>query len=371
MTAPAPRLLRPASRPADVFATPVANLLTVLFAALTLSGCAAGSQPVEYPVVFADVETDPVPDEGDAADDPAVWARPARDGGAVILGSNKLRALHLYDLDGRETQSIESGPLNNVDVRPLPGGDAVAVASNRSIGSIDIFLLDAATGRARHLPGSAVATGLDTIYGICLGSAGGDSFHVFVNDKDGRYQQWNLSRTGAETFSARLAREFRVAGQPEGCVVDEAAGHVYVGEEPRGIWRGTLDPAAAWAPDLVDSVEGPALVADVEGLTIYSPATGPRYLLASSQGDNSYAVYCLGDEVRYLVSFRVADNETAGIDGTEETDGIDATAADLGPRFPRGIFVAQDGRNEGADSQNFKIVDWRRIERVIPEGRCR
>lgn len=367
MTATAPRLPRPSIPPAAVFPT----LFTVLVAALALTGCAAAPQPADYPVVFADVETEPVPDAGDAADDPAVWARPAQDGGARVLGSNKLRALHLYDLDGRETQSIEAGRLNNVDLRLLPGGDAVAVASNRTTGSIDVFLLDAATGRARRLPGSAVATGLDEIYGICLGSAGGASFHVFVNDKDGRYQQWSLQRTGPSAFSARLARQFRVAGQPEGCVVDETAGHVYVGEEPRGIWRGALDPAAAWAPELVDSVDGPALVADVEGLTIYSPAAGPRYLLASSQGDNSYAVYCLGDEVRYLVSFRVADNEPAGIDGTGETDGIHATAADLGPRFPRGIFVAQDGRNEGADSQNFKIVDWRRIERVIPEGRCR
>ncbi len=366
MTATAPRLPRSAILPAVDLPT----LFTILFAALALTGCAAGQRPMEYPVVVADVETAPVPDAGDAADDPAVWARAAQDGGALVLGSNKLRALHVYDLDGRETQSIESGRLNNVDLRPLPDGDAVAVASNRTTGSIDVFLLDAATGSARPLPGSAVATGLDEIYGICLGAADGERFHVFVNDKDGRYQQWMLSRTGPAAFSARLAREFRLAGQPEGCVVDEAAGHVYVGEEPRGIWRGTLDPADAWAPQLVDSVDGPALVADVEGLTIYSPAAGPRYLLASSQGDNSYAVYCLGDEVRYLVSFRVADNEDAGIDGTEETDGIDATAADLGPRFPRGIFVAQDGRNEGADSQNFKIVDWRRIERVIPEASC-
>ncbi len=359
MTATALRILQPAILP------------VILCAALALTGCAAGRQPAEYPVVVADVETDPVPDEGDAADDPAVWVRPAQGGAALVLGSNKLRGLHVYGLDGRATESIESGRLNNVDLRPLPGGDALAVASNRTTNSIDLFLLDAATGRARALPASAVATGLDEVYGICLGDAGEGRFHVFVNTKEGRYQQWTLERTGHAAYSARLAREFRLAGQTEGCVVDEATGHVYVGEEPRGIWRGTLDPGPSWAPELIDSVDGPALVADVEGLTIYSPAEGPRYLLASSQGDNSYAIYCLGDTVRYLVSFRVADNEAAGIDGTEETDGIDATAADLGPRFPRGILVAQDGRNEGADGQNFKIVDWRQIERLIPEASCR
>jgi len=42
-----------------------------------------------------------------------------------------------------------------------------------------------------------------------------------------------------------------------------------------------------------------------------------------------------------------------------DTDGIDVTATPLGPRFPRGLFVAQDGRNDGAN-QNFKLVPWRR-----------
>ena len=344
----------------------------IVLLALGLAACATASAPAVYPTVVADAQTDPVRDAGDAADDPAVWLRPSRVDAALILGSNKQRGLNLYGLDGRETQSIEAGRLNNVDVRPLPGGDAVAVGSNRTTNSIDVFLLDAATGRAQRLADSSVATGLDEVYGICIGTAGDERYHVFVNDKDGRYQQWAMERAGPAAFSARLAREFRLEGQPEGCVVDEATGDVYVGEEPRGIWRGALDPAEPWTPELVDSVDGPALVADVEGLAIYSPAEGPRYLLASSQGDNSYAVYCLAEEeVRYLVSFRVADNEAAGIDGTEETDGIDAVAADLGPRYPRGIFVAQDGINAGARRQNFKIVDWRRIERLIPADGCR
>jgi myo-inositol-hexaphosphate 3-phosphohydrolase len=41
--------------------------------------------------------------------------------------------------------------------------------------------------------------------------------------------------------------------------------------------------------------------------------------------------------------------------GTDEADGIDATTATLGPRYPLGLFVAQDGRNHGGD-RNFKLV---------------
>lgn len=343
---------------------PATSRAAALLAALTLSACAAAPPAADYPTVVADAETAPVPSEGDAADDPAIWLTRGR-GEAVIVGTNKQLGLHLYELDGRERQVLAPGRLNNVDLRPLTDGDALAVASNRTSNSIEVLLLDGESGRARVLAGSAVATGLAEVYGICIGAAGDGAFHVFVNDKDGRYQQWRLERTGPESFTSRLARKFRLDGQPEGCVVDDLRGVVYVGEERRGIWRAPVDPSAPWRPVLVDAVDGPALVPDVEGLTLYSPAEGSRYLLASSQGDNSFAVYCLGDGERYLTSFRIADDAESGIDGAEETDGIDATAADLGPHYPKGIFVVQDGRNEGAATQNFKIVDWRRIEAIV------
>jgi 3-phytase len=43
-----------------------------------------------------------------------------------------------------------------------------------------------------------------------------------------------------------------------------------------------------------------------------------------------------------------------------DTDGIDATAASLGPAFPQGVFVAQDGKNDSGN-QNFKLVPWQAI----------
>ena len=48
-----------------------------------------------------------------------------------------------------------------------------------------------------------------------------------------------------------------------------------------------------------------------------------------------------------------------GADGCSDTDGIEAVAADLGPTFPGGLFVCQDGRNTppgSAGRQNFKLV---------------
>ena len=47
-------------------------------------------------------------------------------------------------------------------------------------------------------------------------------------------------------------------------------------------------------------------------------------------------------------------------DGTEDTDGIDVTTADLGATFSGGLFVAHDGQNDGGN-QNYKLVPWKGI----------
>ena len=86
------------------------------------------------------------------------------------------------------------------------------------------------------------------------------------------------------------------------------------------------------------------------------------YLVVSDQGINSFAVYRREGDNAYLGQFRVVADASAGIDGVSETDGIDVTSADLGPAFPHGVFIAQDGRNIApTERQNFKLVPWQRI----------
>ncbi|HUG24320.1 phytase, partial [Piscinibacter sp.] len=55
-----------------------------------------------------------------------------------------------------------------------------------------------------------------------------------------------------------------------------------------------------------------------------------------------------------------------GIDGVSETDGLEATSKPLGPSFPRGMLVVQDGfkRMPGA-AQNFKYVAWEDVARAL------
>ena len=114
----------------------------------------------------------------------------------------------------------------------------------------------------------------------------------------------------------------------------------------------------------MDKVGGGNLVADVEGLAIAYGADGKGYLLVSSQGNYSYVVYRREGNNEFVKRFRVGDG--SGIDGAEETDGIDVTTANLGPAFPQGVFVAQDGFNDKGN-QNFKLVPLQAILKLGSE----
>jgi 3-phytase len=46
-----------------------------------------------------------------------------------------------------------------------------------------------------------------------------------------------------------------------------------------------------------------------------------------------------------------------------ETDGIHVTTGNLGPLFPKGVFIAQDGLDDKG-KQKFKFVPW---QLIIPD----
>jgi 3-phytase len=314
-------------------------------------------------------ETDPVDDAGDAADDPAIWVHPRDPALSLILGAQKQRGLYVYDLDGRTLQVAADGRMNNVDLRygfALDGRriDIVA-ASNRDDNSISLYSIDS---RSRRLSPrlASIPTGLDEVYGLCMyHSRLTGAFHVFVNDTDGRMQQWQLEGSGA-TPAARLVREFRLDSQPEGCVADDETGALYVGEEAAAVWKYLAEPDGGDARTEVDNTRDGNLVADVEGISLYLAPDGGGWLVVSCQGDNLYAVYRRDGDNAFAGYFRVVANAALGIDGASETDGLDVTSASLGPRFPAGLFVAQDGRNVmPAQRQNFKLVSWADIATAL------
>ena len=82
-----------------------------------------------------------------------------------------------------------------------------------------------------------------------------------------------------------------VGSQVEGCVADNDLGRLYLGEEDVGIWRYGAEPDSGSSRTLVARVGENGLEADVEGLTIYYGSGSKGYLIASSQGNDSFKVY--------------------------------------------------------------------------------
>ena len=335
--------------------------ILIVTAALILVG--RRNNPVKPRIleVTATVETEPVNTGGDSADDTTLWVNPSDPALSLLIGTNKKRGLAVYDLSGKEIQFLTDGELNNVDHRddfPLAGMKVPLVtASNRSNDSISIYKINVDTRRLENVAAAPVKT--VEAYGSCMyRSSRTGKFYYIVTSKQGLVEQYELFDTG-EGVAARRVRQIEVGTQVEGCVADDELGYLYIGEEDVGIWKYQAEPDAGLQRVSVDMTgPGAHLVADVEGLTLAYGNAGKGYLIASSQGNSTYAVYRREGNNAYVNSFRIVAG--AGIDGVTETDGVHVTTANLGPRFPNGVFIAQDGSDDKG-KQNFKLVPWQSI----------
>ncbi|WP_020207829.1 phytase [Gilvimarinus chinensis] len=329
---------------------------------LDFSAPAASEQSVK--LVQPSVQTDPVARFGDAADDPAIWVHPQTPEKSLILGTDKKHGLLVYTLDGKQKQLLPTGRLNNVDLRYGfdfgNGIDDIAVATQRDDNSLSIYRVDAENGHIQHV--AELPTGLEEIYGFCMYQNGGNTYAI-ANGKSGTFEQYLLQADNGK-ISASLARTFAVETQPEGCVADDATGQLFVGEEGVGVYTLSANPEAGDAPVLIRGVDE-IMVADVEGMALY-PAENSRYLIVSSQGDDSYVVLQSSAPYKVLGKFRVGANYGAGIDAISETDGLEVTHRSLGKGYEQGAFIAQDGHNVMPERpQNFKLVPWSDIAQEL------
>ncbi|WP_257546528.1 phytase [Sphingopyxis sp. DBS4] len=343
-----------------------------LLAAAGLPERPAAPAPATMPLALATVETAPVETGGDAADDPAIWINPADPAQSVVIGTQKQSGLYVYGLDGKVLQYLPDGRMNNVDLRSgfrLGGRDvALVTASNRTTKGISIYALDPATRRLTDVADGLQNTGFEDPYGLCMyRSAKTKKTYVFVNQTDGKMRQWELVATPAGKVRAKLVRDLPFASQVEGCVADDETGMLYTGEEDVGIWREGAEPRGGPARTMLAKItDNPALKDDMEGMGLYAMAGGKGYLVVSSQGNDSYAVFRREGDNAYVGSFRIGADMAAGIDGVSETDGLDVSSLAAGPNFPHGLMVAQDGRNVSPpENQNFKLVPWERVAKAL------
>ncbi len=347
------------------------------------------------------------------ADDPAIYVHPTDSAKSLVLTVVKNAGLRVYNLSGELVQEINPGGIryNNIDLQygfHLCGEPIdIAVATDRNNDKLVIFKINPnPTTPGQYLEDitdSSIGTLFQaspfqppysassrSAYGIAMyRSPLTQDYYVFVNRRQtGDVAQYRLVDTGNGTIGAERVRNFTVpipAGAPantdpqlEGMVVDQETGFLYIGQENVGIWKYLAEPNSSNSGVLIDrvrSVGGSILEDDVEGLTIYYGPNGTGYLLASSQGNNTFAVYSRDGNNQYLGRFAVGPS--GSIDGVQESDGADVINVSLGPNFPFGLFVTQDGSNDPAVlvedegeleniSTNFKFVPWENIAHTFP-----
>lgn len=323
--------------------------------------------------ILPTVETAPVYGSGDVADDPAIWIHPANTSLSIIIGvsKNTKGGLHVYDLKGIHIQFVQFSGINNVDLRynfPLGGKKAALVtASNLKNNSIAVYKVNPSTRQLENVAVRTIKTNFadGMIYGLCMyHSRKTRKFYSIVNDNKGNVEQWELYDNGGGKVDAKKVRSFNVGSTTEGCVADDELAQLYISEENVGIWKYGAEPEDVKARTLVDRCGGGGhLKADVEGLTIYYTREGTGYLIASSQGDNTFAIYERQGKNKYIGTFRISAD--GSIDGCSATDGIDVTNANLGTTFPKGLFVAHDSENSGGCTSNYKLVPWDSIAKAF------
>ena len=349
--------------------------LTLLSALLAFGGTGPSSYAAETPVlVGSDSETVPVLHSGDAMDDPAVWVHPTDPSRSLVLGNDKAGGLETYDLDGTLVQRLAFGSQfwGNVDVRQGVsiggrGRDIVGVVQR----GVRFYDVDPTTRLLSQTTEDSAPIGTNgegfclyespttrKVYGISITIAGDlTQFELLDADGDG-------------LLESRTVRTFSVGSEAEGCVADDDTGALYISEENKALWRYDAEPDGGTAREAVDvlAAAGGHLLHDVEGVTIVDQADGAGFLIVSVQNaDNPnasyFTVYRRGAGNDFVNSFRVG-NGTAS-DDCDRTDGVTAVTADLGPRFPRGVFICQDNNNDlpgTTGNQNLKLT---RLERVV------
>ncbi|MBV6428619.1 MAG: 3-phytase [Haliscomenobacter sp.] len=344
---------------------------------LAITSCQKKKEPLTLASLHAEIETEPVREavDQDAADDPAIWVHPYDSSRSLVYGTVKGFGIEAYDLTGKRKFSYPIGNPNNIDVAygfAFPDGRVMDLVgcSERDKNEIRLFAIDPVSGALTAMESRPITSGVDEIYGFCFyRSKRTGLLSAFANGKNGVIEQWLLQPESTGKIRAERIRTLKVASQPEGLVADEHYGILYVGEEDKGIWRFDAEPNGPSSGTLLSNSgqDNPFIAYDIEGLCIYPLTDTTGFLLASSQGNHSYAVFDRESPNRYIGSFQIGDGPRT--DGAGETDGIEVNPKNLGEPFAEGILIVQDGENTDPSGkpapQNFKYIPWSRVVKAV------
>ena len=325
-------------------------LLTLIISLAVAQPSAA--QPVD---TYAISSTELTADNSDVMDDPAIWVNKSNPSKSLILATKKRNpdgGLYVYELSGQLKEVLPVGPLNNVDVRTHFPFQAdlvdVAVASMPKEKRLAFFGIDPETGAITLLSYSPVSFDKKP-YGLCI-SHDGKKFYAVVTFKGGGAEKWHFWEADGKINMEKVT-SYPIETQAEGCVINDNDGSTFIAEEDKGIWV-FKDGLPA---EMIARVGEHNLVADLEGLALYDN----NYIIVSSQGNSTFGVFSAVAPYNYLGNFQITSSPTQ--EGTESTDGIAVTAANLQGKLTRGLFIAHDNRSSKGGVSNFKLVPWGQI----------
>jgi len=363
-----------------------------------------GKPLLETPLCYidADLAQDKNVFAGDS-DDPAFWIHPSDPNKSLVIATLKGGGLIVFDLTGKPVQEIFPSNFgevsyNNVDVMYAfyLGGVGlidIVVASDRVNDEIAIWMIDKDSGILSDVTSFSspqtifsIDDGEATAYGLTTFVSQMDyAFYVYVTQASGNLvAQLKLYVDAEEKINYGLVRMIELPvptgdledSQAEGMVADRESGTLYIAMETEvGVLKIDAEPDGGTIPEIIIDIKNDYFAPDLEGISMYYGEDGDGYLLVSSQGDSSYAVFSR-DTNEYIGSFGIGSNDN--IDQINETDGFDVINVRLGDNFPRGLAVFQDGKNDPQAivpddeelenvSTNFKFVPWENIAKSFDE----
>lgn len=304
-------------------------------------------------------------------DDPAIWINPADAAQSLIVGTDKdtKGGLFVFNLQGKIVNKREGLKRpNNVDIAYglLLNSKLVdiAVTTERETNQLRIFSLpglkpvdnggiDVFTGEKQRGPmGIALYTRPSdkTIFAIVSRKSG---------PADGYLWQYKLEDDGKGQVKATLVRKFgKYSGKKEieSVAVDNRLGYIYYSDEMHGVHKYFADPDAADADQELALFATTGFASDHEGISVYQSSDSTGYILVSNQQANTFMVYpregVPGNKHQHPLLAEIPFS-------TIESDGSDVTNINLGPKFPKGLFVAM------SNGKVFQYYDWRDIENYI------
>ncbi|MCK0132070.1 phytase [Flavobacteriaceae bacterium F08102] len=322
--------------------------LLLLFGLILIVSC-----KTQLPEISPTVVTDKLPHD---SDDAAIWINPSNPSKSIVFGTDKDEingGVYAFNLDGKlipEKSLNQIAYPNNVDVAyGFKLNDStmtdILAFTEREKHRIRIYALPS----MQPLDGGGIEVFSDETE-VELKRPMGIAFYknpstgtisVILSRKKGPIKnylyQYALDMDNG-TIQATLMRKFgKFSGKKEieAIAVDNTLGYVYYSDEGVGIRKYYADPANG--NDELSLFGMGHFKRDIEGLAIATFEGDEGFIIASDQQDHTFSIFKRSDN-----SFVKKVNL-----GTLETDGCEVTTQNLGPKFPKGLFVSMN------DEQNF------------------